>query len=214
MNKREKILGAASLLLVLGLIFYQFGFSEIYDKISFDSSGLGNLKDTYEKYQGYMKKERQIRTKYYEIVGRETNPGEKKGIDPQKEFSEFVSELCRRLDFAYPRIDPPSLVPIANVDDYAFVTLNIHTNGDTKRISKLLKGFDREAVLIRELTLRSKLDSPELDLTITVARMIPVEAPKQDKGKTSSKESSGKFVTNARGATSAQKSATSENEDE
>lgn len=206
-------MGGASLLLVLGLLFYQFGFSQIYDRISFDSSGLSNLKETYEKYQGYMKKETQIRTKYYEIVGREKNPGEDTGKDPQKEFSEFVSELCRRLDFAYPRIDPPTIVPITNVDDYAFVTLNIHTNGDTKRISKLLKGFDREAVLIRELTLRSKFDSPELDLTITVARMIQVEAPKQDKGKTPSKESSGKFVTNTR-TTSAKKSASSEDEDE
>lgn len=196
MNKREKILGSISLLLVLGLVLYQFGFSQIYDKISFDSSDLNNLKQTYDKYQGYMKKENQIQTKYEEIVGKDKNPQENTGIDPQKEFSEFVSDLCRRLDFAYPRIDPPSVIPIDNVNDYVFVTLNINTKGDVKRISKLLKGFDREAVLIRELTLRSKLDSPELDLNITVARMIQVEQPIQEKEKSSSRNSIKKFVPN------------------
>jgi hypothetical protein len=193
-NKREKILGGSSLLLLLGLVFYQFGFSQVYERISFDSSGMNNLKETYQKYQGYMKKEAQIRKKYHEIVGKDKNPGENTGKDPQKEFSEFVSDICRRLDFKYPRIDPPAIAPIDNVDDYAFVTLAVHTSGDIQGIAKLLKGFDREAVLIRELTIRSRLDSPELDLTITVARMIQVEAPKQEKGKTPLKESAGKFV--------------------
>ena len=183
MNKREKILGGISLLLVIGLIFYKFGFSRVYEKLSFDSSDLNSLKQTHEKYQEYMKKEAQIRRKYNEIVGKDKNPGENTGKDPQKEFSEFVSELCKRLDFKYPRIDPPKIVSIDNVDDYAFVTLDIHTNGDIKSISKLLKGFDREAVLIRELTVLSRLDNPVLDLTITVARMVQVEAPAKEKDK-------------------------------
>lgn len=201
MNKREKILGGSSLLLVLGLIFYQFGFSSVYEKISFDSSDLDNLKQTHEKYQGYMKKENQIRKKYNEIVGKDKNPGENTGKDPQKEFSEFVSELCKRLDFKYPRIDPPKIAPIDNVDDYAFVTLDINTNGDIQSISKLLKGFDREAVLIRELTIRSRLDNPVLDLTITVARMVQVEAPEQEKEKTPSKEGATTFKTSTQART-------------
>jgi len=194
-NKREKILGLIILILATGLLLYKVGFTRVYEmSLSFSNTNdLDKLRAIHQRSQKFLKKEDQIRKDYEDIIGKDTTPSPDSGKDPQKQFSEFVADLCRRLGFNYPRIDPPKIEPIQNVDDYSFVTLDVHTNGNMESLSKLLKGFDREAVLIRELDLRSVLDNPKINVTITVARMVQVQTPQKGKKKSPSRDDSAKW---------------------
>ena len=183
LSKREKLLGGAILLLLIGLLVTRHGVFPIYGEISTRIGELQQARDTYEKYVKKMQQSDRIVARYYDIVGKERSSEAEAGKDPQKEFSEFVSDLCRKLGFAYPRIDPSKIEEIEGVDDYSFITMPVHTKGDLKSVSKLLKGFDREAILVRELDLRSRLDHPEIDLTITVARLVEMKAPEEKESK-------------------------------
>ena len=193
MNKREKILAGIILLFLLVWVLYKVGITRVYDTISTRTSKLSSLKQTYEKYQEYMTKEDQIKKKYYEIFPADKNPGLSSTSDPQKEFSEFVADLCKRLGFGYPTIEPPKMEPIENVAEYTFITLVIRTQGEMEGISKLLKGFDREHVLIRNIELSSFLDASRIEAVISVARLVQVEPEKKGKGKTSPREDTTKF---------------------
>ncbi len=193
MNKREKILAGIIILFLLVWGLFKLGIARAYEAIATRSGKLSTLQQTYEKYQEYMTKEEQIKKRYYELFPTDKNPGLSTSSDPQKEFSEFVADLCKRLGFAYPTIEPPKMEPIEKVEEYAFITLVIRTQGELEGISKLLKGFEREHVLIRNIEMTSFLDAPRIEAVISVARMVQVQTDKKVKGKTSPREDTTKF---------------------
>jgi hypothetical protein len=173
------MLGGAILFILLGWLIGRYAVYEIYKVLAVRTDNLNTARKTYEDCAEKMKKKEEIISAYREVVGGEKISGSaKKDTDQTKEFSEFVFDLSRRLGFLYPRIDPSKTEPIVGVNDYSFITLAVDTSGDLSSVSKLLKGFDREAVLIRDLDLRSRLDNPNLDITINVARLVQVEMKK------------------------------------
>jgi len=192
-NKREKILAGIIILFLMVWVLYKVGIARVYETVSTRTGKLSSLKQTYEKYQEYMTKEDQIKKKYQELFPTDKSPGLSPTSDPQKEFSEFVAELCKRLGFAYPTIEPPKIEPIEKVEDYAFITLVIRTQGEMEGISKLLKGFDREHVLVRNIEMTSFLDASRIEAVISVARMVQIQPEKKGKGKASPREDTTKF---------------------
>lgn len=182
LSKREKILAS----LVVGVfamwLVVQYGVLRIYGALSMRAETLTTTRKTFTEYDKKMKKGVGIRQRYEEIAGRYASVDTEKKSDPRKDFSEFVANLCRRLGFNYPNIEPPKIEPIEEVDDYSFITLAVHTRGDREKVAKLLKGFDAEAVLIRQLDIRARLDNPVLDVTLTVARMVKMKPAKKTKG--------------------------------
>ncbi|MCX7000093.1 MAG: hypothetical protein NT106_07345 [Candidatus Sumerlaeota bacterium] len=175
LSRREKMLGGAILFILLGWLIGRYAVYEIYKVLAVRTDNLNTARKTYEDCAEKMKKKEEIISAYREVVGGEKISGSaKKDTDQTKEFSEFVFDLSRRIGFIYPIIDPSKTEPIMGVNDYSFITLAVNTNGDLSNVSKLLKGFDREAVLIRDLDVRSRLDNPNLDVTINVARLVQV----------------------------------------
>ena len=171
MNKREKILGIVIVVILAGWVVTKYGVFSIFGTISTTRGELVSERKTFDKYVDQLERSDFIEKKYAQIVGRRDS-SDRAGDDPGKAFSEFVSSLCKRLGFEYPRIEPPKIEPIEGVDDYSFITLTVNTQGELKSISKLLKGVDRESVLIRSLSIDKRLDNPVLDLTINVARLV------------------------------------------
>jgi len=175
LSRREKFLGGTIIFILLGWFIGRYAVYEIYRVLAVRADNLNTARKTYEDYAEKMKKKDEIINAYREVVGGEKISGSaKKETDQTKEFSEFVFDLSRRIGFTYPRIDPSKTEPIVGVNDYSFITLAIDTSGDLSSVSKLLKGFDHEAVLIRDLDIRSRLDNPILDVTINVARLVQV----------------------------------------
>lgn len=193
MNKREKILAGIIILFLLVWALYKVGITRVYATVSTRTGKLTSLKQTYEKCQEYMTKEDQIQQRYKELFPTDKNPGLSASSDPQKEFSEFVADLCKRLGFTYPTIEPPKMESIEKAEEYAFITLVIRTQGEMESISKLLKGFDREHVLVRNIELSSFLDASRIEAVITVARMVQVQPEKKGKAKPSPREDTTKF---------------------
>lgn len=180
LSKRERILGGLILILLLGWLIGEYGVLQIYRDLSSSSTELNKEKAKYEDYLAKMKKSKRIQKVYWDIVGKDSNTGLAGGEDPKKAFSEFVADLCRRLGFSYPRIEPAKVEPIEGVNDYSFITLTVTSQGNLETVSKLLKGFEREAVLIRELEINSHLDSTRTDVSITVARMVQTGGEKKE----------------------------------
>lgn len=167
------MLGTTIVLILAGWLIGRYGVYEIYQSLSTRSAELAAARETYKEYAEKMKQKVEIEKAYNEIVGKDKLTGAgADDADPSKEFSVFVSELCRRLGFAYPSIDKHKTEPIEGVNDYSFITLPVSTSGEMQSIAKLLKGFDKEAVLIRSLHLRGRLDNPTVDVTITAARIV------------------------------------------
>ncbi len=181
-SKREKLLGGAIITILGGWLFGNYVVYNAWQAVTSRSQKLATVKETYEENVSRLKKGAAIRSEYAELVGNQgqTSPDVQK--DPQKEFSEFISDLCRRLGFTYPRIEPPKTEPIQGVDDYSFITLTVSTQGTRESVANMMKGFDKEAVLIRDLTLRTFLDSPQMDVSITVARLVQISPDKRRTG--------------------------------
>ena len=193
MSKREKVLGGAIIFLLVGGLLFRHGIFKVYVGVSSRKEELAKLEKTYKEYVDKKKNGPRIQRIYDNVVGKDRNPKKSSRDDPKKEFSEFVSDLCRRIGFGYPRIDPAKIEPIEGVDDYSFITLDVSTEGDRQSVAKLLKGFDHEAILIRQLVIDSPLDRARLDVTITVARLVQLESPQDEKKKEKpEKEAKGK----------------------
>ncbi|HOE63699.1 MAG TPA: hypothetical protein PKW18_11030 [Candidatus Sumerlaeota bacterium] len=191
LSKREKMLGITIVVIIAGWLIGRYGAYEIYQSLSTRAAELASARETYQEYAEKMKQKTEIEKAYDEIVGKDKLAASTSSeeADPSKEFSVFVSELCRRLGFAYPSIDKHKTEPIEGVNDYSFITLPVNTSGEMQSIAKLLKGFDKEAVLIRSLHLRSRLDNPIMDVTITAAKIVQEKPKAQTKKRTTRKSS-------------------------
>jgi hypothetical protein len=191
LSKREKVLGGSIFFILFGWIILQYGFLQVYDVISSRSDALSGELKTYTDYVEKINKGPRIRRLFQDVKGRNTEVA--KNTDPTKAFSEFVSELCRTLGFSYPRIEPPKVESIEDAEGFSFIILTVNVQGNLQNVEKLLKGFDREAILIRELNLRiTRIDSKKLDVTMTVARMVETEKEEKTSDKKKKKKKGAK----------------------
>jgi hypothetical protein len=172
MSKREKLLMIVTVVAAMGAILYQFGFSKIYEAFSSTAGELAEMEQTYEEYVKNLDTKEKIEAAYREIEDQFPKP--EKDKSPDKQFSEDIAALCSKLGFNYPKIDPPKDEEIEGVDDYKFITITIVTRDKLESIAKMLKSFAAKSLLIKDLSLSTSLDSDQVIVTVTVARIAKV----------------------------------------
>jgi hypothetical protein len=105
-------------------------------------------------------------------------PKEEPGKDPEHSFSEDVDNAAEALLPGERRIiEPVQHEEIKGVTEYEFLTLTLTITGELSKIAQLLKGFDQKGFLIKSIVLTHSrgVDSPELQLQVTLARIVKVE---------------------------------------
>lgn len=182
MTKRERMLGGFILAILVGWLIIQFGILNVLETVKSRKKALKIVHETYDAYVKKLEMAPHIKKRYGDVVGDKGEELPGSSYDAEKEFSEFVADLCKQLGFRYPRIQPPEKEEIEGVEDYEFITLTVDAKGNLSNVSKLLKGFEQQAVLIRDLSLGSTLDRPDIDVSITVARLVKSE-PEEEKNK-------------------------------
>jgi len=182
-SKREKTLLSLTIVIALVGILLQTGAIDYIQNLTTSSGQLDNELATYRKNQEQLSRREFIEKQYKEIE--DQFPALEKGQKPEHVFSEDIDRLCKTLGFNYPVIEPPDREDIENVDEYQFITLQVRTSGNLDSIAKLLKGFAEKKLIIKEITLRSTLDSDVIHAVIKLARIAKVdkeeEAKKQKK---------------------------------
>lgn len=184
-KKRERFLMIATIVVGIFALLYQFVFSGIYEQIATTSEELEYQKNLFNQYIAQYKRKNIIENAYKEIEVKFPQPQADK--KPEQQFTEDIDLMCTKLGFTRRNIEPPKNALIENVDDYKFITVTLRVEGTLKDIAKLLKEFHRNALLIKELNLTSRLDSDEISAVITAARIAKLTPEELEELKKSTK---------------------------
>lgn len=138
----------------------------------------------YDSNKNILKTEKKIEADYRRIEAQ--FPKEDPARSPEHQFSEDVMAAAAEiLPGRIPVIDQiVQHEEIKGVTQYEFLTFAIRITGELDKLSELLKGFDQKGFLIKSIVLmQSKgIDNPELDLSITLARIVKIEQDEQTVG--------------------------------
>ncbi|MCD6386183.1 hypothetical protein J7M23_10465 [Candidatus Sumerlaeota bacterium] len=168
-KKRERFLMIATIVVGAVALLYQFAFSSMYEQITSTSEELEYQKEIFKQYITQYKRKNIIENAYKEIEIKFPQPRADK--KPEQQFTEDIDAMCAKLGFSRRNIEPPKDSLIENVDDYKFITVTVRVEGPLKNVAELLKEFHRNALLIKELTLTSRLDKDIISAVITAARI-------------------------------------------
>ena len=111
---------------------------------------------------------------YIRLIG--TDKEEVEGVPedrPDLLLQEQLAEWSAEFNMGSPQFEK-DIEDIEDIDDYQMVAVTITIrDADMPRISALLKRAERRGLIIQELSLSSRLDSPSMDCTARLARIVP-----------------------------------------
>ena len=189
-KKREHLLLIMTIAVGLIAILYHMGFASLLNALSESGEILDQEKERFQEYVTQLNNKDEIEKAYNSIQFEfpQTDPDKK----PEQQFSEDVVKMCAKYGLPTPNIGPPKDEIIENVDDYKFISLTIRINGSIEKLSSILKEFNRNALLIEDITLTATLDEEDINAGITLARiakLTPEESARLQKARSSSRSS-------------------------
>lgn len=172
MNPREKAIFAITMICLVVFIGYQFGAFENLENLGANSrveNRKKDFQDNLEELEEYL-----VVARKYRSLGQ--SPLDQ-GSDerPVTAFENFVYQLAEENGFKFPQFRS-SAEDIEGAEEYEFLTVNIRTEGPFENTLNLLKDFERNGMLIREMDIRNTRDRDLIVSRVTVARV----ARKQD----------------------------------
>lgn len=177
MKKSEKILAGITAVAVVGYILLTFtGGSETGESTVATSEDVAQLHDEYNQRISQIKLAETISKQYFDIVGQSSSmavPVEGVPFRPDIDFLDEVKNWCRDEGFQNPKFDSKT-TDIKNVDEYLLV--NITVGIDDARlpgIAKLLKKFEANGLILKEVDISSRTDHEEIDTEIVIGKIVP-----------------------------------------
>ena len=184
MKTREKILLAATILALVGFFGYRMGWQEhlitLWKNISVPESSIQDAEKEARRVQDYLNREALVRETYNKRVI-QSMPAPKKDKSPEAQFTEDIETLCRGAGITLNRIDPAQRETIPDTKDYEFITVGVNYRKEWSGVVQLLKNFDKNFLLIKELNIAAPLDKDYLSVDVRMARVVPLT--KEDKQK-------------------------------
>lgn len=177
LSKRERNILYVTVAVIAGTVLYLWGIEPLYTAYVERESELESARATFQKNIELLQQAKSIEEGYRRIEAQ--FPKEEPGKDPEHSFSEDVDAAAEALLPGERRIiEPVQHEEIKGVTEYEFLTLTLTITGDLPKIAQLLKGFDQKGFLIKSIVLTHSrgVDSPELQLQVTLARIVKVEA--------------------------------------
>ncbi|GAB4316842.1 MAG: hypothetical protein Kow0059_09590 [Candidatus Sumerlaeia bacterium] len=170
-NKREKRLLIVTIGLLGGWLVYSLGAQDLIDQFTAVNSSLKTARKEYEeKCQAIIASQDLIEE--YRVIGDIFIRRRGQYDRPESIFSEDIANICRQMGFFTPNIEPARREPIEGVNDYEFLTMNVTLKGQHEPIAKVMKAFTQRNFIIRNLTVRNKTYSDELNVIIEVAGLV------------------------------------------
>lgn len=177
LSARELRILIVTAILVGGSVTYLFAIEPLLNRYTDLQERLDRERDRFEQNVEILHTALEIEKDYRAVEAQ--FPQDSDDISPRAAFSEDV-DSARQMILPGERswyIEPVKSEPIPGADGYEFLTLAMSTTGELDQIARLLKGFDQRGFLIRSLTLSQNrgVDSPELRLDLTLARIVKIE---------------------------------------
>ncbi|AXA36419.1 MAG: hypothetical protein D6691_07300 [Candidatus Hydrogenedentota bacterium] len=180
LSKRERSILYVTIAVVVGAVLWTQAIAPLYDQYVMLQEELERERATFNKNVEILKNAKNIELGYRRIEAQ--FPKEEPGKIPEHAFSEDVDAAAEALLPGERRtIEPVQHEEIKGVNEYEFLTLAMNITGELPKLAQLLKGFDQKGFLIKSIVLtHSKgIDNPELQLNVTLARIVKIEETEQ-----------------------------------
>lgn len=178
LSKRERNILYLTAAVIVGTVIYLEAIEPLYTAYLQRQNELESEQSLFQKNVQLLQQAKSIEEGYRRIEAQ--FPKEEPGKDPEHSFSEDVDATAEALLPGERRvIEPVQHEEIKGVTEYEFLTLAMNITGELPKIAQLLKGFDQKGFLIKSIVLTHSrgVDSPELQLQITLARIVKVDQP-------------------------------------
>ncbi len=168
MQKREKILFIATVICVAVFAIMKMGLEEKLDTLLAGNSDTVALQKKFESDLDQVKEIYNIEKEFL-AIGRFPLDNDN-NYRPAYAFADQVQKMCEDSGFPAPPIRP-EMEEIEGVDKYELINVTVKTEGSFNDTVKLLKTFDSNGLMIREVTLSSPRNREVVDATVKVSRI-------------------------------------------
>lgn len=170
MNAREKKLMYATIAAVGIFGVWQFGVADAVEGGDTASSGIPRLErefhDNLRALEDMYVVERDFR-----LVAVPPGDERSQGFTPALAFQQEVFDIANSLGFSFPDRLAAEMENIDGVDEYVLLSVALRTDGTYEDVVNLLKRFEQEGMIFRDLELTSTRDRDPVGVRVTVARI-------------------------------------------
>jgi len=181
LTQLEKILIVLSSVgLLFLMVYYWLGVGQTLTDLQAKRDTLATLSRQYESGSNRLRLYPHVIAQYEEY-GTYSLPV-REGVDPSDDFSNFVNAVIRDLaPQVRPRLQPTDIDEIVGVENYEQILLPIEFDTTLPVLVELLRTFDHQRLLIRELEVSCPVDrEPNLSVKLTLSRFVPVRIEGED----------------------------------
>jgi hypothetical protein len=188
-SRRERIILIVTVALAAVALVYHFGLSAVFSNLADNREELRQEKETYDGYIRDLKREAKVNADIAELEGKYPMNAQR-----VKEFTPSIEQAFKSFGLTGVPITPEEQEAIKEAEDYGFVTVRIQCDGDIQTVARILNYFDRQAILIKELDLRTNIDSPRIHVDAKVSQFVKLSEEMKAQGEKRSGTSGGRVV--------------------
>ncbi len=169
MNPREKLL---AVLTAVGVLFAVAWYSGLEGAISSFGAGGSEVAALEKRFENNLKAlENMYRIeREFRRIG-EFPASEDGQLRPELAFPQQVAQICRDLGFDFPPLQADT-EEIEGVEEYRLINVAVKTEGTYQDTIELLKTFNDNGLIFRDVDLTGTRDRDILVARVTVARII------------------------------------------
>lgn len=168
MSKRERVLLFAVVVLGMVAVVYNLGLKGVVASLGESRDQLRQAETTYKEYIKYLTGRGLRAQKVYQAFEQHYPMGE----ELAKGFTSKIERAFKTFGMRRTTIDPFQIEAVEGLEDYGFVTLHVSCIGDITKVAQMLKFFDKQAILVKELKLAGTLDKPDISIDVTVSQIV------------------------------------------
>ncbi|MBM3334316.1 hypothetical protein FJY63_06610 [Candidatus Sumerlaeota bacterium] len=192
-SRRERSILVVTVVVAFVAIVYHFILPRFQGLFGGQIEGLKQASDTYWSYVKDRAREPAV-NKRFEQLEKTYRINHDQG---SAEFTKTIEEEIPKLGLVPPKIGKAAEETMEDNEDYGYTTLTFQSEGNAQALTQLLVFLDQQAILVKDLSVKSRLDSDRLDISVTVRQVVKLsEETKKKRAKKAS--ASGKGGTRSR----------------
>jgi hypothetical protein len=177
-SKRDQRIVYAMAVVVIGYLLWLFGIQPVYQQYVDLNTDLEKQEVQFTKNQNTLGEAKKIEEGYKRVEAQ--FPPDVPDKDPADVFSEEVTALVTQQVGKQPEVRPTTSEPIKGAKGYEMLSFPLFIRDtELKPVAEMLKAFDQRGYLVLNCTItrNANLDKSDLQVEITLARIVKPEEP-------------------------------------
>jgi len=172
---RERTILILTMVLGTFALVYYFGLENALTALTDEREQLRQETETHKSYVQDLRNRENVDTDYREIERAYsiTDQG-------SKEFTAAVEQNFAAIGMTGAQYRPPEKDLMEGNEDLGYVKLTIVCEGDIQRVTRMLNFFDQQAILVEDLKLTSYLDSPRINIEVTISQIVKINPEERE----------------------------------